>query len=527
MQKGGVVALKHLPTTNRGRLLRLLCIAMACLSACSPIPQEALAPTPLALPTAYLPYVAPIGDAALEYSAPAALYLPRHDGIRLTSAVEAVTFSAARLEAESLVRALIAHPGDGLASSLGGEIRLSLYGANPVEISGNVATVNLAASALQLDRKALYLCGQAITNTLTELHDIHYVNLLVMDRQIGLDVSATLPFGAMSRDMTSDIGAVYDQLASRRVQPDEDAAQKQLATTATLYFPLTQVNGVMSEARNISFDSLTPEALALRLMQELADGPASIGGSTPLPLLADLMMEPLRVLEQPDGGGRTVVLSFENTLYDMLSAMNVPLASLMDSLCYTLTTLIPNTNGITMYIGGERQEHVMLGATEGILFADGVMQRTHFAPLLMDMATLYMPDADGVRLNAIQRPIPFYQRSNPRALLRELFSGPQVADPQQESAALFPHATLTDADILGISLMDQVLILNLSPAFEAAGDGISPEQDRQLAYSMVNTLLQSVRANRLCVFVGGKPAQGFSGEVDWQGMFYPNFEIAQ
>ena len=70
-----------------------------------------------------------------------------------------------------------------------------------------------------------------------ELHDIHYVNLLVMDRQIGLDVSATLPLGAMSRDMTySDTQvlakAEEEKLLYRDMQ--NDAAQQILRRMAAV-----------------------------------------------------------------------------------------------------------------------------------------------------------------------------------------------------------------------------------------------------------------------------------------------------
>ena len=43
------------------------------------------------LPPASQSYVAPIGDAALEYTADATLYLPRHSGSRLTAVVSPVT----------------------------------------------------------------------------------------------------------------------------------------------------------------------------------------------------------------------------------------------------------------------------------------------------------------------------------------------------------------------------------------------------------------------------------------------------
>ena len=133
-----------------------------------------------------------------------------------------VNCSATRLDTESVIRSLLNHTGNGVASAMGGGVKLSLYGANPVEISGDVATVNLAASALQLSRKELYICGQAIANTLTELGNIHYVNILVMDRPMGLDIGSTLPAGSLTRSMVSDIGAIFEQKLSQRVETGDD-----------------------------------------------------------------------------------------------------------------------------------------------------------------------------------------------------------------------------------------------------------------------------------------------------------------
>ena len=513
----------HTPA-KRSLLVSMLALVLLILPACTVTEEQTQAA--VVLPTPQLPYVAPIGDATLEYQAEATLYLPRFDSARLVSFTETITFSAARLDAESIIRALISHAGNGIASPLGGEVKLSLYGANPVEVSGSIATVNLAASALQLDRKTLYLCGQAIANTLSELSHIQYVNLLVMDKQLGLDVAATLPSGAFTRSMISDIGAVYDQLASHRVQAGEDPSQKQVATTATLYYPLTTVNGVIAEARNITFSSLALESMILQLLEELADGPAIISGSSPLPLLADILSETPRVIQRQDGGGLIVSLLFENTLLDMLDAVGVPRASLYGSLCYTLTTCIPNITGLMIQVGGERVEHVMLTATEGILFPEGLMLRSHFAPLLMDMATLYFADQDSQQLVRIQRPVPFYQRTNPRALLLALFRGPTAADSGQNHLPITAGTALSDADIIGISLIDQTLVINLSTNFMQAGKGLTQQQDRLLAYAMVNTLLEDKRANRICFFVGGKVPDGFTGEIDWKGLFYVNFGLA-
>lgn len=507
------------------RLAAVLTTACLTLAACSGVPVRDQ--TPVALPTAGAPYVAPIGDAALEYAAQATLYLPRIGSASLVSVTETVGFSAARPAAESVVRALLAYSGNGVAGALGGEVRLSLYGANPVEVSGDVATVNLAASALQLDRASLYLCGQAIANTLTELPGIRYVNILVMDKQIGLDLGNTLPMGALTRSLGGDMGAAYEQAAAQRVQADEDPAQKRLTVTAALYFPLTAINGVAAEARNVSFTSQAAGDMALRLIRELAEGPEVASGSCALPLLADLLLEPPTLYEPQGGGGKAVALRFDSALYDMLSTLGVPRASAYASLAYTLCTFLPNVTGITVTVGEEGVEHVMLGATEGILFDGTLMRRAHFAPLLTDVCTLYLADAQNTRLTTVHRPVPYYQRTSPRALLLQLFRGPAPEDSAQGTMPVVPAALLTDADILGLSLVGDTLVVNLSDRFRQAGAGISAQQDRLLAYSLTNTLLCDGRATRLYLFVSCKPAEDFTGEIYWAGPFYRNLGLAQ
>ena len=239
--------------------LLALCMALICalLAGCAPVglPIADDEPT-VTLPPAEVSFLAPIGDASLEYTAPATLYLPRHDGMGLTTVESEVSFSPTRSNAESLARALLAHAGDGTASPVGGSVRLSLYGVNPVEVSRNVATVNLAANALQLSRDTLYLACQAIANTLTTLPEIEWVNFLVVDRPVGLDIANTLPMGAFSATTAQDIGAAYEQLLSRRVDSGSDASLKPLTSNVTLYFPVSGTDSVVSEVRSISLSKL-------------------------------------------------------------------------------------------------------------------------------------------------------------------------------------------------------------------------------------------------------------------------------
>ena len=499
--------------------------ATLCLSACVSSGVPTREDVSYALPEVQAAYHAPIGDAKLEYLQPAIFYLPRHDGNRLIAVTDTVTLSEGRLLAENIVRLLLEQSGSAIASPLGGDVKLSLYGANPVEVSGDVATVNLAASALQLDRKTLFLISRAITNTLTELDSIQYVNTLVMDKKLGLDLASTLPVGAMTRSMGEDIGALYEQQLSGRVQAGENAAGKHLTATATLYFPLSVINGIMAEARNITFFSMDPADMAVALLEEIAVGAAVVQGSPAMPLLADYLTEAPIFSQPADIGGSLITLRFSYLLDDMLNTLGVSRASCVAAMCYTLTTFLPNIAGIEVYIDGDRVEHAMLGGTNGILFDDGIMRRSDFAALLLDNCTLYFADEAGQKLVTVARPIPFYQTGNPRALLNALFKGPLAMDSVPNAKAVFPADSIKDSDIIGISLSGDMLLVNFSNTFLKAGQALTAQEDRLLAYALTNTLLHATKAKRISFFAGSSQIGGFTDEISWKGTFLYNVGI--
>ncbi|MBN1778108.1 MAG: GerMN domain-containing protein [Clostridiales bacterium] len=505
-------------------LTAVLCAAL-CLSSCINAGIPVSDGKAYALPEVQTAFVAPIGDAMLEYTQPAVFYLPRHDGARLISVTDTIPLSEGRLTAESIVRLLLEQPGSSIASPLGGDVKLSLYGANPVEVSGDVATVNLAASALQLDRKTLCLVSHAITNTLTEMENIQYVNTLVADKAIPLDLASTLPAGALTRSMGEDIDALYEQQLSRRVTSGENAGEKRLTATATLYFPLAHINGVMAEARNITFDSMKPDDMAVTLMREISVGAAVVRGSPAMSLLTEYLLDTPQISQPSSIGGNLITLEFSYLLDEMLRAAGIPRASCMAALCYTLTTFLPNVAGIEVYIDSELVEHVMLGSTSGILFDNGIQRRADFAALLMDNATLYFADSARQKLITVSRPIAFYRTSNPRALLTELFRGPSAEDSVKDAQALLPAGAMKDPDIIGISLDGDTLLVNFSNSFLAAGQGLSADEDRLLAYSLTNTLLHAANARRVAFFVGGSQTDGFTEEISWKGWFLENLGV--
>lgn len=502
-------------------LLLAACLALGgCASVGLPIAEDTPSVT---LPPAEVSFLAPIGDASLEYAAPATLYLPRHDGMGLTAVESEVSFSPTRPDAESLARALLAHAGDGSVSPVGGSVRLSLYGVNPVEVSRNVATVNLAANALQLSRESLYLACQAIANTLTTLPGIDWVNVLVVDRPVGLDIANTLPMGALAATTAQDIGAAYEQLLSRRVDSGSDASLKPLTSNVTLYFPVSGTDSVVSEVRSISFADQVFSNMVVTILRELAQGPAGEINSPALPLLSDLLTADPQLVNSESTGGSVISLEFAYNLDDMLEAYGLTRAQSMASLCYTLCTFFPNVSGIRVSINETPVTELQLeeDLDVSISFAENVLLRSDFSTLLYDYCTLYFADADGQRLREVKRPVPYTQRMSPRTLLIELARGPQAYDSVDGLTAVMPAGAIQDTDILGLALSEGAMLVNFAPSFENVGSGMDETQERLLAYAMVNTLCAGTGANSVCFFRSGAQFDGFSGKIYWRGLFYP------
>jgi len=506
------------------RLASLLLVCMVCLSGCTstglPITESEPSVT---LPPAAVRFVAPIGDAALEYTDSALLHLPGHDGISLKTVETRIVYSPVRPKAESLVRALLAYDSGPEAASLGGDVHLSLYGATPVEVSRDVATVNLSPSALQLDREALYMACQAIANTLTQLPEINAVNLLVAGKPAGLDIANTLPMGALRHSTASDLGAVYRQLLSRRVESTESGSKMPFSANVTLYFPLAGTSGLVSEVRSMSFENQLLSDMVSSILRELASGPADDGIRSPeLPLLGDLLTTTPTLTASAEAGGNILALDFAHNLYDMLEAYGISFDQSMASLCCTFSTFLPNLAGVNISVNGTPVDSLLRTEDTADEAADGnTLLRSECTDRLMDYCTLYFASEDGSTLCRSLRPVPYHQRTNPRSLLMELALGPQPFDSSPNLSAVMSSSALSDTDMLGLSLSEQTILVNFAPSFAALLEDVEGNAERMLAYSLVNTLCMDSRIRSVCFFQSGEQFEGVSGTIYWAGLFYP------
>ncbi|MBQ8537784.1 MAG: GerMN domain-containing protein [Clostridia bacterium] len=505
--------------------MMLLALCLLMLTGCQngvPVASQ----TVVELPQAASVYEAPFGDAAMEYEAQATLFLPRRDGTRLIAQQQTLTFSTARHGAETVVRALIKHPGNDTVAPLGGGVELTLTGNNPVEVSRDVCTVNLGPSCRQLDAKDFYQVCQAITNTLTEFPDIQYVNILASGSQVSLDVYGTLPVGTLTRRTGDDLDAIWNQASLAMLNPGEDPAAQRLTLPMTLYFPTQSGIGILPEVRTITFEGQTPSQMTLGLLAALVQGAQYLEDVPTLPRLTELLLEEPSVENLASGGGRVATLQFQSGLNEALLECNVTRSALMASLTYTLTTCVPELTAVKVRIGDEWIQSVtpisLYTEQMPIHFGEGLQRRGDFSAMLLGYAKLYF--AEGSRLRQSDRPVPCYEIQNPRYLLGQLMLGSQTYDQVSRLEAVLPQG-LSDADIMGFAVQGDTLLCHLSEGFWQACEGMTEEEERLMAYAMVNTLCASNQVKRVRFYFGGEQREGWSGGVYWRGEFMKNSGI--
>ena len=486
------------------RLTALLLLLSMILTSCT-IPQQADTAT-VTLPPVIDDVVAPIGDAALFYDEEVALYLPSRDGQRIVCDRQTVTLNRGRHPAEAVARALLAHPGNDVASPPGGSVALQLFPSDPIELSGDVCTVNLMPSALLLDPGDLYAVCLCLTTTLCELPDIRAVNVLVSGKAVALDAAGRLPLGALSPHAGAELSVLWSQMAARRAPVGVDPAIVPLTAAATLYYPLSNGEGVVPEVRTLSFAGQETSQLIRETLAALSVDPQRHPEAVALPDL----LESVTLSDLPTGG-RMATLRFDPSMADA----GIDMASFAASVTCTLTTFVPSLVSVQLSLGDQPLTSLSSPVLGNRLFPGGVMQRTDFSDAVRARTTLYLPR--GTQLVSVTRRLPDEEAYHPRTLLLTLFAGPTADEQADGLSALLPEG-LGDADILGISVENGTLLINFS-ARTAERIRESGQDQHLMCRGLVSALCELMRVRRVRFFFGGDAAETLNGPIFWGGEF--------
>lgn len=485
-------------------LLSLLLCAML-LTGCATDAPTSSSPT---LPPAVPGPEAPIGDAELRQEAIIPLHLPSQDGQTLLTVFEVMSLPGDQHPAQSILNALLTHPGNSRVQPLGGQVSLSLYGANPVEISGSICTVNLSASALQLSHQALYTAALAITATLCELDGLTHVNLLIAGTPVAMDVGGHLPLGTLNAPAIAELPVLWEQLSARRTPVGELPAHTPLTATATLYFPLRDGSGIVAEPRRISFPGQHPQQQVIALLEALSGDADLLEDVCSLPNLNALLLFPPEITDL-ESGGRRATLHFTADITARLSAAGCDPTATFAAITTTLTTFVPALQQVCILVGDGALTSLYSDQLGSLLFPGGLMTRTAFAHALVSQTTVYVPSEGRLAARTLSRP--YRSISSPRALLLAM------AEP---TLSVLPEG-LTDADILGLSLQDGTLLVNLSARYAQVIQSSEHDQ-RLMAYAMANTLCRQLSVRRVRFYFGGEAIETLGGATVWNGEFLYN-----
>jgi len=481
--------------------------------------KEAAPGAQLTLPPAEMRYQAPENDISQGYEQSVLMYLPSLEGTQLLAVPVTAQLSASRHSAQTLCEMLLAQPGGAATQPVGGEVGLSLAGTDAVEVSGQVATVSLAASALRLSHEQMYMAGQAIANTLCQFGDLQYVNVLISGVQPGLNVAATLPAGAFQPNTREDLSTLW-----ARASAPFTAGRRSF--TAALYFPAPSGKGILCEARSLAFSTQDIPGMALTLMEAMGAGADQLPGVPACPQLRSLLIGSPSL--QETGGARRLALRFSEELNGALISAGITRSVMMAAMTYTFTTFLPGIDGIEVTIGSERVTSLTPsgtynGAGEQINFPDGLMRRRDFSGFLLSECALYFPNGEGT-LTRVLRPVPFYEAGSARALVQQLLLGPQPFDSVTGLAPALPQG-LRLADLLGVAYADQTLLLNFSSQWPALCQGMDAAAEKRMIYALVNTLCELQGVKKAAFFVQGEQPESLAGSIYLPGDFLPNADI--
>jgi len=374
--------------------------------------------TPAApLPAARVMYAAPDGDGPVGTDQVCRVYVWERSELQLLQEDTLLRADDLYHRARVLAETQLAAENACLARQAGNRTQLSLYSEEPIEISAGICTVNLGPTALQLSYSELYKACIALATTLCELEEISFVNVLVADQSIGLDITGSLAMGTLTAHPDENLPVLWEQMEARRTPLGEDLSRTPLSALATLYHPLAEGQGISCETRMMLFEGQTPQQIAAGLLGAVAEqGPGA-------EKMAEMMLhEPLT--SEMEDGGRLITLSFREGTEERLAETGTDMACLMAGITCTLTTFIPGIAAVCIRIGDKPITELRSPELGTVTVLGGVLKRSAMAPFLRGSAAVFFGEQG--KLARTEEAVNRQDVDSPRAQLNMLIAGPGV-----------------------------------------------------------------------------------------------------
>lgn len=475
----------------------LLILAALILSGCNallPTPGQPESDVVLPTPSPQQAPAAPSGESREEYTERVTMFYVSSDMKQLLPLTRTLLLSGDDDLIEKVMERLLMEPDreDVKAIAPAGTRLLS------ADMGNGVVTVDLSPEARNQGQQEQVFMRAAITNTLTRLEGagVRYVNVLIggQAESMGESVSA-MPYGAHQR-VDNNLSAVWTQAQAdmERFAPGNN--QRQLDVSAVLYFASAQDERLLPEVRRVRF---TSDDLIMPLLRELVRGPIELSvAKMVLPGDVEPVLSTPTITTSSDGR-RLIKLMLSADFEEQIRQRGLSLKQVYGALTLTLCRLVPEVDGLTMYLGGYRVERVA-SASGDLTFEDGVMVASDFGHMVGETVGIYLADEEGL-LTRAWRVLDPYGAALPSTLLKQLILGPRAAEP-----GLLPVAPegVSDADFLGVRVEQDTVLINLSSNFYRCCQQLDEQGERLLVYAMVNTLTEMRGISKVRLYVEGE-----------------------
>jgi len=421
---------------------------------------------------------------------------------RLVAEMRSVAVKQGHNPAEVAVRELLRGPeGQDLNPVAPDGVTL-----DSVQTAENVANVYLSGTPGNMAQYDIFVLKYAITNTITDLMAIGYVNVYFGGMETDLE---SHPYGTIEK-FTGDILEAYNEKRLHYVaeipetlDPDGAEQPEELRETTetfetTLYFISAGGNYILPEVRKVTYengDYLTG------LIAELKKGPKDTGAmQSCVPGDIEFLSEPV-FASDADGTSR-VRLNFSKrpTLFPYEDIENETLS--YAAVVYSLTGFIPGLLSVDIHVAGT--------PVSADVFPDG-MKRSDFMELMGGSIDIYFPLSDSSMLLKVTRSVEQQDVWDARVRLAELIKGP-TADENPSAWPAIP-AGITADDISDVYLNQDTLNLNLSRNFADRCRDLSPDGEMSLVYAITNTLVEMDGVKKVQFLIEGKRAETLAGSL--------------
>lgn len=384
-----------------------------------------------------------------------------------------------------------------------------------ITVSGNVAVVNLSIDARNVEsEQQLMWMRSCIALTLTQLDGIEYVQLLIggeNESMLGLPMGAA---AAGDTDMASVWARVNSEAELMNRQAEGGAQHAEVERSIVMYYPSRDGKYVVPVIEELSVahdDFVTPVVEAL---MTAPDAYGALQAAFPA-----AKKSPLRKWEitETESGRRMLKLSFDSNLIASLEREGLSAWQLYASLTYTLCGFVPNIDGLIVLIGDGQLSRIERSG-QILNFTGGEMNRAMYPDAVGRLVDVYLTCTEG-GLIELTRVLDQKSAASPRALLNELIKGP--ASWEENAAPVFPHGVSID-DILGIRVMDNIAFVNLSSNMYRCCQSLNAQLERNLIYSIVNTLTGLNRISAVQFQVEGETVDTLVGGMFLRGQLMRN-----